>query len=691
MMDAWTFLVASSAWGLASALAVSALGVTSVLGGRSRPRGAFAFGLFCILWGLQIALANAAGVLAQEPIAHTLHLLNFILLLPLPYLLVEFAASQSRPSGVWMAARATAAALALLSAVLLLVAPGLVFGVIDYQGFLYPAQPPLQVLLASLPVFAAFGLTLHTLYAARRDAPTPRLAQRVGLLLAGLGFYVAYAAANNLVYYAHPASGDAFSTFLYAGAFALLTLLCGGLVVRLWQQGRTRPDPKEARNDRLLALGLAVPLLMGAMEAWLQIAAVPHLETIGLWRLAGVAIIAYGLARWRIYDLPQRAKSVASAAGGATAAAAGGAAAYGATQIATTSALLPVTAGLLVLGALLLPSVRIARRIFGVEPRGAPSDVESALYGQRIDAYRAALEASLARDTLDEDREFLAALRERFGITEAEERVLLHYAKGSVIVTRGKQAWDAFERLRLLGEGGSGRTWLARDRARDRLVVLKEPLERWHEDEKARDAVLREARLAAKVRHPHVVSVEEVVEGKGVPIIVMEYMEGGSLSDVLRARGTLSWREAVPLMMGVLRGVEAIHAAGIVHRDVKPSNILLTGEGVPKVADFGIAVPTTSGKTVVEGSASFAGTLSYVAPEVRAGFFQGDRRSDVYACAAVLHECLHGAPPGRSAVVVQNHVPPELAAVLARALAEDPAQRPPTARAFAEELDQLLR
>lgn len=695
-MDAAKLVLATSVWGIASALAVSALGATALMGGRARPRGAVAFGLFCVAWGAQIATANVAFLLSRQAVAETLFLLSTVLLLPLPYFLVEFAASQAadRRSAPWLLARIVSAGVALTAGLLLIVAPDAVFGVANLQGFLYPTRSALQVLLVSIPVFAAFTLALVALHRTYLDAATPRLAQRAAILFAGLSVYVAYTASNNLVYYADllgTVYDDVFSNVAYTLTFAALTVACLWMAVRLVREGRARATPEDARLPYLLAAAVLVPLVLGAAEAWLTLTRLPLFETVGLWRLVGVAIIAYGLARWRIYDLPQKAKSVASTAGGATAAAAGGAAAYGATQIATTSALLPVTAGLLVLGALLLPSVRIARRIFGVAPRGDAQDVESALYGQRIDAYRAALEASLARGTLDEDAEFLAALRERFGISEAEDRVLMHYAKGSVIVTRGKQAWDAYERLRLLGEGGAGRTWLARDRARDRLVVLKEPLERWHEDEKARDAVLREARLAAKVRHANVVAVEEVVEGKGPPVIVMEYMEGGSLADLLRARGTLPWRDAVALLVDVLRGVEAIHASGIVHRDVKPSNILLTGEGVAKVADFGIAVPTTSGKTVVEGSTTFAGTLSYVAPEVRAGFFQGDRRSDVYSCAAVLHECLHGAPPGRSAVLVANDVPPALSAVLARGLAQSPDERYATARALAEELDRLLR
>ena len=449
----------------------------------------------------------------------------------------------------------------------------------------------------------------------------------------------------------------------------------------------------DRRTLRQTAWALSIPLGLGLVEGALSLVYTDDFYTIGLWRLAGVGVIVYGLLRWRVHDLPQRAATAASSAGGVALATAAGALAFGVGLAASPSLALPSTFAALIAGGSLFPAVRFTRRLFGVQPRTSTRAADDAVYGQRIDAYRAALEASFARDSMEEDADFLGALRERFGISEAEDRVLRHYAKSSVIVARDRKASEAFERLRLLGEGGGGRTWLARDRQRDRLVVLKEPLQQWQQDPQTREAVLREARLAAKVRHPNVVSVEEVVEGKGSPIIVMEYLEGGSLSDLLRSRGTLPWREAVPLVIDVARGLEAVHSAGIVHRDVKPSNILLNGEGAPKVADFGIALPVVSTRTVLDvGSTARAGTLFYMAPEVRAGMSAGDRRADVYACAAVLHECLYGAPPGANApVILRSDVPPALSALLARALAERPEERVPTARALAEDLSRVLR
>ena len=691
----------SVALAVLSAIAVAIVGVVSLLGGKSRPRGALAFGLFSLFWGLQVLDGNLMRLVQDEGLAVFLHLMLLALSLPTTYFLVEFAISQvdtrSRPV-LWGAFRAVALGLVACTAILFVLEPGALYKGIYSDGsgvrdVIIPEWGVLHAPLVVLPQFVAFGFALLALNVARVNAATPRTRTRAATLLAGLGIYVAYAASNNLTFYLGTVA--AFPTprvFVFLVTFLALALTCALMGLLIHREARAKTVPAERRTDAILALALLAPLALGAAEGWLALESFPLLETVGLWRLAGVAVIAYGIARWRIYDLPQKAVGAAATAGGTVAAAATGALVYGAGAAVVTTAAVPAVAGLVVLAAMYLPSVRFARRLLGVERKSALANDES-LYGQRIDAYRAALEASIARGTLEEDGEFLAALRLRFGISEAEERVLLHYARSSVVVFRDRKAWEAYERLRLLGEGGGGRTWLARDRSRDRLVVLKEPLERWQQDPATREAVLREARLAAKVRHPNVVAVEEVVEGNGSPVIVMEYLEGGSLADLLRSRGTLPWREAVNLGVDILRGVEAVHAAGIVHRDLKPSNILLDGQGNPKIADFGIALPPSPNRTVIDGaSTQRAGTYLYMAPEVRSGASTGDKRGDLYACAVLLHECLYGAPPGvGNPVVVRGDVPPALTALLASGLAERPEERPATARAFAEELARIGR
>jgi hypothetical protein len=685
---------------MASGIAVAVVGMLCLVGGRSRPRGALAFGLFGLVWGLQITFGNSTSFATSTASARWLYGLFLAFQIPLPYLLLAFAASQAEGErhGRWSGVRNLAAGIALLNALFVLLDSSAYLADIHVSpdnGILVFTPGPLYAPLIVLPIYAAFGLTFVALVVSLRASPTPRTRSRDKILLIGLSLFLAPLTGKYAIFYGGAIVEGAGSptTWLYCTMFVALLGVVGWAGFTSLRDGRHTTDPAKGQTLRSVSRWMLLPGALGLVEGAINVTVSQDLFTVGLWRLAAVGVIAVGLAQWRYYDFRQRATRWAANAGGAVVATAGGAAVFGAGTLVSETPTLPVLAALTVLGVSILPSIRLTRRLFGV-PSGEPARTDDdAVYGQRIDAYRAALEASFARESLEEDAEFLAALRERFGISEAEDRVLRHYAKSSVVVARDRKAHEAFERLRLLGEGGGGRTWLARDRQRDRLVVLKEPLQQWQQDPQTREAVLREARLAAKVRHPNVVAVEEVVEGKGSPIIVMEYLEGGSLSDHLRAKGTLPWREAVPLVVDVLRGVEAVHGAGIVHRDIKPSNILLNGEGVPKVADFGIALPTLSTRTVLDvGSTARAGTLFYMAPEVRAGLSQGDRRADVYACAAVLHECLYGAPPGAHApVILRSDVPPALTALLARALAERPNERVATARVFAEELAKVLR
>ena len=696
-MSATTLTIAAAAWALGSAVGVAALGIVSLLGGQSRPRGAAAFGIFCFAWGAQIAASNVAILVTDGTLAAILYLVSAALLLVTPCCLIGFAASLATSRRrAWRATAVAAGAVGVVAASLLAFAPGSVFGgVTSFAGQWYPKWGPAYVPLVVVPHFLAFAIALVGLKRVSDASPTDRTAAIARIPLVGLGVYVAFTSTNNLVYYLVKVirGSTAANEITFTLLFTVLTALCFWIAASFAKDARSA-DGKD-RRALYAAVGLiALPLAWGAIEGVLTDGILLRLDTVGLWRLTGAGVIAYGLARWRHYDLPDRAASAAAQASGVAAATVGGAATYGIATLAFTGVLLPLVAGISVMGVTVVPSVRFARTFFRRTARPS-TDVGDPTYGARIDAYRAAVEAAIARGTMEEDEDFLAALRERFSITPGEDRVLRHYAQTSVIVPRDRRAWEAYERLRLLGEGGAGRTWLARDRSRDRLVVLKEPLEHWQKDASVREAVLREAKLASRVRHANVVSVEEVVEGNGSPVMVMEYMDGGSLSDLLRARGTLPWKEAVPLVVEVLRGVDAIHASGIVHRDLKPSNILLTGDGVPKVADFGIALPTNlSTRTQIDmgSAATRAGTFYYMAPEVRDGTQLGDKKSDVYACAAVLHECLYGAPPGaHSPVVVRKDLPEALTALLARGLTPHPEERPATARLFADDLTRLLR
>lgn len=698
-MEEAVYSVVSALWRELSGMLIIAIGFLALRGGRARPRGALPFALFCFAWGAQIMLGNAVTLTSSPELAAALFLAFVAAALPVGYLLVEFAAAQSHVSARhpgWRAGRFAAALVASLGALLLALEPRLFLESATTEGGrLAIVRGWLFIPVMIVPMFIGFGAALVALHVSKRASPTPRTALRARTLLGGLGVYVAFIAGWSTSYYAAVAAefGTA-SSVAYLALFAGLAACVITIAIVALRDARLARTPSERRRDLFLAAVLLAPLGWGAFEAMLFLGPLPRFSTLGLWRVAGMLIVATGLAQWRLPDLPQRATRAAVAGAGTSAAAATGAITFGAASLLTLGMTAAISLTLVAFAFTLVPGLRLAKRIFDrASPRGVNHD---ALYGQRVDAYRAAVEASLARGTLEEDEDFLAALRERFGITDSEDRLLRHYASACILVPRHGDATAAYDRLRLLGEGGAGRTWLARDRVRDRLVVLKEPLERWQREPGLRETVLREARLASRVRHPNVIRVEEVIEHRGAPIIVMEFAEGGSLSDLLRRRGVLPWHEALELALPVLRGVEAIHQAGIVHRDLKPSNVLLTLDGEPKIADFGIATAArasqasaSNARTVVDG-ATFVGTLAYLAPEVRAGA-PGDKRSDVYACAAMLHEMLYGSPPGLDQpVLANNDVPEPLTRTLARALSPDPAPRPASARALAEDLTSLL-
>src|SRR5688500_5909095 len=195
---------------------------------------------------------------------------------------------------------------------------------------------------------------------------------------------------------------------------------------------------------------------------------------------------------------------------------------------------------------------------------------------------------------------------------------------------------------RLLGAGGAGRVYAARDERLHRDVAIKlvptssaEPI--------ARQRFVREARTAAAFTHPNAVALYDAGEADGSLYLVMELVDGESLADKLAARGPLGPAESERIMIGVLSALAAAHGAGIVHRDVKPGNVLLAADGAVKLADFGIAkrLDDAAGDVTVVGD--IIGTPKYLAPELLSGA-PATPSSDVYAAGVVLFEMLAGRP-----------------------------------------------
>lgn len=198
---------------------------------------------------------------------------------------------------------------------------------------------------------------------------------------------------------------------------------------------------------------------------------------------------------------------------------------------------------------------------------------------------------------------------------------------------------------REIGRGGMGAVWLGRDEMLGRPVALKRlgavPGQDPDDRERAERAE-REARLAARLSHPHVVAVYDLVEQDDQQYLVMEHVDGTNLSGYLRAEGPLSPDRAAQLLGQVAEALAAAHEAGIVHRDVKPSNMLVTSDGQVKLSDFGIARAEADPSLTQTGLVT--GSPAYLAPEVASGA-TATARSDVWSLGASLYHALAGHPP----------------------------------------------
>ncbi|MEU6887353.1 protein kinase [Streptomyces viridosporus] len=248
--------------------------------------------------------------------------------------------------------------------------------------------------------------------------------------------------------------------------------------------------------------------------------------------------------------------------------------------------------------------------------------------------------------------------------------------------------------LAKLGHGGMGTVWRAKDETVDREVAVKEPRVPDHLPERERsnafERMRREARAAARLDHPAVVNVHDVAVVDGRPWIVMELVQGRSLGAVLQEEGTLSAREAARVGLEVLGALEAAHAAGVLHRDVKPDNVLLGRYDRVVLTDFGIA--QIEGETNLTDTGGFVGSPEYIAPERVLGQRPGPA-SDLWSLGVVLYAATEGVSPFRrsntpatlQSVLNATPAPPAsaqgpLAEVIKGLLQKDPAHRPNAAR-----------
>jgi serine/threonine-protein kinase len=266
----------------------------------------------------------------------------------------------------------------------------------------------------------------------------------------------------------------------------------------------------------------------------------------------------------------------------------------------------------------------------------------------------------------------------------------------------GLRVGDRYELTRRVAGGGMGEVWAARDLVLDREVAVKLLRREYADDAGFVERFRAEARHAASLTHPGIASVYDYGEIDGSAYLVMELVPGQPLSAILAERGPLSAEEAVPLLQQAAHALQAAHTAGLVHRDVKPGNLLVTPDGQVKVTDFGIA--RAGGQAALTRTGEVMGTAQYLAPEQAMGR-AATASSDVYGLGVVAYETLSGRRPFDAdnpiAVAMSQvndtpaplpaTVPSAVASVVLQALAKDPDERPHSASDLADAFGRAMR
>ncbi len=265
---------------------------------------------------------------------------------------------------------------------------------------------------------------------------------------------------------------------------------------------------------------------------------------------------------------------------------------------------------------------------------------------------------------------------------------------------------ERYRRIRPMGNGGMAEVYLAHDEILDRDVALKVLRKQYADDEQFVKRFEREAKSAGSLSHPNIVAVHDLGETEdGAYYIVMECMRGGTLKDRILKEGVLSPSEAIEVTMQIAQALKVAHRRGLIHRDIKPQNVLLSESGETKVADFGIARAASS--TTITRAGGMLGTPHYVSPEMAQGE-PASPQSDLYSLGVVLYEMLTGELPYDAETpvgVVMKHVsaplrtpkevvpdlPDGINAVCVRLLAKDPEERYQDSGALIEDLERVRR
>jgi serine/threonine protein kinase/predicted RNA-binding Zn-ribbon protein involved in translation (DUF1610 family) len=262
-----------------------------------------------------------------------------------------------------------------------------------------------------------------------------------------------------------------------------------------------------------------------------------------------------------------------------------------------------------------------------------------------------------------------------------------------------------YDVVRKLGAGAMGEVFLGRDRMLERDVAIKILPRELAADPTRLDRFVREAQAAARLNHANAVTVFQVGVEDGLPFLVMEVMDGGSLADSIAETGPMEWRAATRAIRDAAAGLAAAHEAGLVHRDIKPANLMRTAKGIVKVADFGLARSQTQATQLTQ-TGTVIGTPAFMAPEQWRGG-EPDPRSDLYALTCTYYALVTGRPPFEAptvpAVMYQHltqppadprqympRLPDGVCAILARGTQKDPSARYQSGAELISDLDALL-
>ncbi len=268
----------------------------------------------------------------------------------------------------------------------------------------------------------------------------------------------------------------------------------------------------------------------------------------------------------------------------------------------------------------------------------------------------------------------------------------------------GKMLDNRYEILERIGTGGMAVVYKAKCHRLNRLVAVKILKSDLAQDEDFRRRFNAESQAVAQLSHPNIVSVYDVSRGGDTEYIVMELIDGITLKQYMEKRGQLSWRESLHFITQIMRGLSHAHSRGIIHRDIKPQNIMVLRDGSVKVADFGIACLENSAQTLTQEA---LGSVHYISPEQARGD-RTDARSDIYSSGVVLYEMLTGRLPfeGDSAVSVaiqhlssiplapreiNPEIPQQLELICMKAMTADPERRYPSADAMIADLEAFRK